>query len=80
MITFDRKGGRSFDGSDVEVEGIIIPSRPEAKCLGYWWKGDLFATRAVDENIKKARRGLLSVWQYRVFSRNSQPCFKQISY
>ena len=50
-----RKGERSFDGSDVEVEGVIIPSRPEAKCLGYWWKGDLFATRAVDENIKKAR-------------------------
>ena len=24
--------------------------------MGYWWKGDLLAARAVEENIKKARR------------------------
>ena len=28
----------------------------EGKCLGYWWGRDLFASRAVDENIQKARR------------------------
>ena len=31
----------------------MVPWRSEAKCLGYWWKGDLFATRAVDEGISK---------------------------
>ena len=23
------------------------------KCLGFWWTGDLLATKSVDENIKK---------------------------
>ncbi len=39
-----------------EVEGSVLPASGEGKCLGYWWKGDLLATRAVEENIKKARR------------------------
>ena len=33
-----------------------MPAGDVGKCLGYWWKGDLFATKSVDENIKKARR------------------------
>ena len=28
----------------------------EGKCLGYWWRGDLMANRAVEEGVKKARR------------------------
>ena len=39
-----------------EVDGSIIPVRPEAKCLGYWWRNDLFASKSVSENIGKARR------------------------
>ena len=39
-----------------EVEGTVMPAGEVGKCLGYWWKGDLFATKSVDENIKKARR------------------------
>ncbi len=35
---------------------MAIPGRSAAKCLGYWWNGDLFATAAVEEGIKKARR------------------------
>ena len=26
------------------------------RCLGFWWRRDLFATRAVEEGISKARR------------------------
>ena len=26
------------------------------KCLGYWWKDNLVATKCDDENIKKARK------------------------
>ena len=33
-----------------------MPASDVGKCLGYWWKGDLFATKSVDENIKKTRR------------------------
>ena len=28
----------------------------EGKRLGYWWRGDLLASHAVEENIQKARR------------------------
>ena len=56
VITFDRQGGRERDGRNVEVDGMKIPDVSVAKCLGYWWKGDLFATAAVDEGIKKARK------------------------
>ena len=35
------------------VEGELPPWKSETKC---WWRGDLFASRAVDEGIRKARR------------------------
>ncbi len=54
VITLDRQGGRSREGHD--VDGVAIPGRSDAKCQGYWWNGDLFATAAVEEGIKKARR------------------------
>ena len=56
VITLDRQGGGSREGHDVEVDGVAIPGRSAAKCLGYWWNSDLFATAAVEEGIKKARR------------------------
>ena len=37
-----------------EVEGAIMPAGDVGKCPGYWWKGDLSASRSVEENIKKA--------------------------
>ena len=43
-------------GGDFEVEGAVIPSSSEARRLGFWWRRDLFATRAVGEGISKARR------------------------
>ena len=55
VITYDRQGGRERDGSNVEVVGMKIPGVSVAKCLGYWRKGDLLATAAVDEGIKKAK-------------------------
>ncbi len=33
-----------------------VPAGDVGKCLGFWWKGDLLATRSIDENRKKARR------------------------
>lgn len=36
------------------VEGSVIPASDEGKCLGYWWRGELLATKSVDANIRKA--------------------------
>lgn len=38
-----------------EVDGSVLPAGDTRKCLGYWWKGDLSASRSVEENILKAR-------------------------
>ena len=43
----------------VEIDGVEIPSEKGGKCLGYWWQGDLFAKKAVEENVMKARRSFL---------------------
>ena len=50
-----------------KVEGTVMPAGDVGKCLGYWWKGDRFATKSVDENIKKARRLLFPLRQYWCF-------------
>ena len=47
---------RNIDLPVCEVEGAVLPAGDVGKCLRYWWKGDLLATKSVDENIKKARR------------------------
>ena len=36
-----------------DVDGSIMPAGDVGKCLGYWWKGDLSASRSVEENIQK---------------------------
>ena len=33
-----------------------LPAGDVGKCLGYWWKSDLLATKSVEEDILKARR------------------------
>ena len=44
-----------------KVRGMVIPVRSEAKCLGYWWRSDLLASKSVSENIGK----VFSPWKYR---------------
>ena len=51
VVQFTRQRGQVT--CKVEVE---IPSEKEGKCVGYWWQGDLFAKKAVEENVMKARR------------------------
>ena len=36
-----------------EVDGSVLPAGDARKCLGYWWKGDLSASRSVEENIRR---------------------------
>ena len=33
----------------------MIPVGDVAKCLRFWWKGDLLATKAVENNVHKAQ-------------------------
>ena len=56
VIVFDRHRGRADMRDDLEVEVIVIQSCSEARCLGFWWRRGLFATRGVEEGISKARR------------------------
>ena len=39
-----------------EVGRCQLPVVDVGKCLGFWWKDNLVATKCVDENIKNARR------------------------
>ena len=65
IVVFSRD--RSFTPPSCEVEGSEMPVGDVGKCLGYWWKGDLLATRSVDENIKKARRAFFHYGSIGVF-------------
>ena len=61
-----------------EVEGTVMPAGDVGKCLGYCWKGNLFAVKSVDENIKKARRSFFSLRQYWCFPGRHLPPLLQI--
>jgi len=63
VVVFDRQ--KSSTSS--EVDGSVLPAGDMGKCLGYWWKGDLLATRAVEENIMKARRAFFHYGSIGVF-------------
>ena len=41
-------------GPDMRLMALFY--QKARKCLSYWWERDLLATRAVEENIKKAWR------------------------
>ena len=72
-----------------EVNCAVIPVRSEAKCLGYWWRNDLLASKSISENIGKARHSFFlygsSYWSlprwpkptlYKIYNRNCMhsPC------
>ena len=56
-----------------EVDRAIMPAGDVGKCLGYWWKGDLSASRSVEENIKKARRAFFHFGSIGVFQGDISP-------
>ncbi len=56
-----------------EVEGSVLPASGEGKCLGFWWKGDLLATSAVEENIRKARRAFFHYGSIGAFQGDLSP-------
>ena len=57
MVVFASGSHAAYLECKIAEQAISVGS--EAKCLGYWWQGDLMVNRAVEEDIKKARRSLL---------------------
>ncbi len=56
-----------------EVDGSVLPAGETGKCLGYWWRGDLLATKSVGENIVKARRTFFHYGSIGVFQGEISP-------
>ena len=56
-----------------EVDGSVLTAGDAGKCLGYWWKGDLLVTHAVEENIKKAWRAFFHYGSISVFQGDLSP-------
>ena len=54
IVLFGR--GKAKTTPECDVDGSVLPVGNVGKCLGFWWKGDLMATKSVKENISKARR------------------------
>ena len=74
---------KSGQQSHCEVNCAVIPVRSEAKCLGYWWRNDLLASKSISENIGKARHSFFlhgsNYWSlprwpkptlYKIYNRN----------
>ena len=55
-------GGARAAVPQCEVDGCVLPVGDVAKCLGYWWRGDLLATNSVEEIVKRARVPLWLYW------------------
>ena len=56
-----------------EVNGAAIPVRSEAKCLGYWWRNDLLASKSISENIGKARHSFFLYGRIGAFQGDLNP-------
>ena len=67
------RGKKEMTGLEMVVEDAVIPVSSEGKCLGYWWRGDLFAARSVEENIGKARRSFFHYGSIGVFQGDLSP-------
>ena len=50
-----------------------IPAVSTAKCLGYWWSRNLFASKSIEENIKKARWAFFSYGSIVAFQGDLNP-------
>ena len=73
VVVFDR-GQRCDVLPECEINGSVLPSGYEGKCLGYWWRRDLLASRAVEENIQKARKAFFHFGSIEAFLLTLVPC------
>ena len=55
------------------MDGSVLPAGVVGKCLGYWWKSDLLATKSVEENITKVCRTFFHYGRIGVFQGDISP-------
>ena len=72
LLCLIAKHGGELDDT-IEIDGCCVRSGTEAKCLGYWWSSNLFATKSVHENIQKARRAFFYFGSIGVFQGDLSP-------
>ena len=72
IVMFSRGCGSGVT-PQCEVDGSEIPVRDAGKCLGYWWRGDLMASRSVEENIRKARKSFFHYGSLGAFQGDLSP-------
>ena len=66
----------SRHGKDPErltIAGAEIQTAPAAKCLGVWWQYNLSASRAVYENVSKARKAFFALGNIGAFQGSLNP-------
>ena len=51
----------------------MLPASDVGKFLGYWWRGDQMATKAVEENLKKAKSSVFPYGGIGVFQGDLSP-------
>ena len=61
------------DPERLELAGVVTETAPAAKCLGVWWQYNLSASRAVHENVSKARKAFFALGNIGAFHRSLNP-------
>ena len=61
------------DPEKLDIAGIEISTTSAVKCLGVWWQYNLSASRAVQENIGKARKAFFALGNIGAFHGNLNP-------
>ena len=68
-LTYYRYSAHALNRCD----GAVIPVKSEAKCLGYWWQGDLLASKCISKNIGKARHSFFFCGRIGTFQGDLNP-------
>ena len=61
------------DPERLELAGVVTETAAAAKCLGVWWQYNLSASRAVHENVSKARKAFFALGNIGVFHGSLNP-------
>ena len=66
-------GQKPTTSQSLEIGGHTAPLSESVKCLGVWWQYNLSASRAVTENIFKARKAFFAVGDLGAFQGKLNP-------
>ena len=66
-------GQKPTTSQSLEIGGHTVPLSESVKCLGVWWQYNLSASRAVAENISKARKAFFAVGDLGAFQGKLNP-------